>query len=36
MVRNENDWEFSSAQDYANLRKGTLVNKEVTKQYVEF
>ncbi len=36
MVKLETDWEFSSAQDYAGIRKGTLVNKDVTKQYVEF
>ena len=29
LVKQETDWEFSSAQDYANIRKGTLVNKEL-------
>jgi putative transposase len=36
MVKLETDWEFSSASDYAGIRNGTLVNKEVAKQYIEF
>ncbi|MFW6259296.1 MAG: transposase [Tangfeifania sp.] len=28
------DWEFSSARDYAGLRNGRLVNKEVARQYI--
>ncbi|MBN2892260.1 MAG: hypothetical protein JXL97_10355 [Bacteroidales bacterium] len=33
-VAEANDWEFSSAQDYANIRKGKLINKETAKEYV--
>lgn len=36
LAKNETDWEFSSALDYAKLRNGTLINKDITKQYVEF
>ena len=35
LVKNETDWEFSSARDYAGLRDGKLVNKEVAMQIVE-
>jgi hypothetical protein len=31
-----NDWEFSSAKDYSNLRNGTLINKQTAKQFIEF
>ncbi len=34
LVTNETDWEFSSAQDYAGMRNGTLVNKEIIKDYI--
>jgi putative transposase len=34
LVKTTTDWEFSSARDYMNLRKGKLVNKEVAKQYI--
>lgn len=34
LVKNEADWEFSSAKDYAGLRNGTLVNKEVAEDYI--
>ena len=36
LVKNENDWEFSSAKDYANIRKGKLVNKKVAFEYIEY
>jgi len=36
LVKNTTDWEFSSAQDYAGLRVGSLVNKEIAKDYLEF
>ena len=36
LVKTESAWEFSSAQDYAGMRNGTLVNKVVTSQYVIF
>ncbi|VAW14554.1 hypothetical protein MNBD_BACTEROID03-1598 [hydrothermal vent metagenome] len=36
LVKNEIDWEFSSALDYANLRNGKLVNKEVAAEYLDF
>ncbi|MCF6183315.1 MAG: hypothetical protein L3J56_01595 [Bacteroidales bacterium] len=35
LVKNAVDWEFSSAKDYAGLRKGKLINKKIAKQYVE-
>jgi putative transposase len=31
LVSNETDWEFSSARDYAGLRNGKLVNKEICR-----
>lgn len=34
LVNRETDWEFSSAQDYTGIRNGTLVNKEVAKEYI--
>lgn len=34
LVRNEVDWEFSSALDYAGYRNGTLINKKVAAEYV--
>lgn len=30
------EWEFSSFQDYSNLRKGTLCNKELAVKYCNF
>ena len=30
------DWEFSSVKDYAGLRKGTLVNKELVYEIINF
>jgi putative transposase len=36
LVKHETDWEFSLAQDFAGLRNGTLVNKELVKEYIEF
>jgi len=32
-VKNPEDWEFSSCQDYAGLRNGKLVNKERAKEF---
>jgi len=34
LVRRPEDWEFSSYADYAGLRDGRLVNKEVAERYV--
>ncbi len=34
LVKTDTDWEYSSAKDYAGLRNGKLVNKEVTENYV--
>ena len=36
LVKNATDWEFSSSKDYAGLRNGKLINKVVTKEYVDF
>lgn len=36
LVVNEIDWSYSSAVDYAGMRNGTLVNKRVAKEYIEF
>ena len=35
LVKNATDWEFSSAIDYAGLRNGKLINKEVAKEYIQ-
>lgn len=35
LVKNAVDWEYSSARDYAGLRNGKLVNKEVARKYIE-
>ena len=35
LVKGSVDWEFSSAPDYAGLRDGKLVNKEVAADYVD-
>ncbi len=34
LVYKPEDWEFSSAMDYAGLRNGTLTNKEAAEMYV--
>ena len=34
LVKNDIDWVFSSAKDYANLRDGKLINKIITKEYI--
>lgn len=36
LVQSETNWEFSSAQDYAKLRKGTIVNKDVASRYLTY
>ena len=36
LVKNAADWEFSSAMDYAGLRKGSLVNMQAAKEYVSW
>ena len=33
LVREMEEWEFSSARDYAGLRNGTLVNKERANEF---
>jgi putative transposase len=35
LVADAVDWEFSSARDYAGLRDGKMVNKEVAGEYVK-
>ena len=35
LVKYAEKWEFSSAKDYAGLRHGSLVNKDVAKKYVD-
>ena len=36
LVDNIEDWEFSSYHDYANIRKGSLINKELVLQIVNY
>ncbi len=36
LVKNETDWEFSSAKNYNNLKEGKLVNKEVAFEYINY
>ncbi len=36
LVANAEDWEFSSFRDYAGLRDGTLINRDVAKEYIDF
>jgi len=36
ITKKETDWEFSSARDYAGLRKGKLINKKLAEKYVKF
>ena len=33
LVKQNIDWEFSSAIDYANLRNGKLINKNIAEEY---
>jgi len=33
LVNKDTDWEFSSAQDYAGIRNGKLVNKSLAKKF---
>ena len=35
LVSKLEDWEFSSFRDYAGLRDGKLVNKEIAQEYVD-
>jgi len=35
LVRNAIDWEFSSAKDYAGIRNGKLINKDVALEYID-
>jgi len=34
LVHNQTDWEFSSAKDYAGLRNGSIIRKEITKKFI--
>ncbi|VAW28488.1 hypothetical protein MNBD_BACTEROID07-1460, partial [hydrothermal vent metagenome] len=34
LVNNQTDWEFSSAKDYAGLRNGSIIRKEITKKFI--
>lgn len=36
LVTKETDYEFSSARDFAGVRKGTLVNKNVAFEYIDY
>jgi len=36
LVKNAEDWEFSSAMEYSGLNHGKLINKEVAKEYVDY
>jgi len=36
LVEKDIDWEYSSARDYAGLREGSLINKTIAKDYLEF
>lgn len=35
LVKNPTDWEFSSAQDYAGIRDGKLINREAAASYID-
>jgi len=35
-VKTDVDWEFSSARDYFGGRKGTLVDFDMAKKYLDF
>ena len=34
LVKKQTDWEFSSAKDYARLRNGSIIRKEITKKFI--
>lgn len=36
LVKHETDWVYSSAKDYAGMRNGKLINKDVAKKYIKF
>jgi len=36
LVSAETDYEFSSAKDYAGIRKGTLINKKTAFEYIDY
>ena len=36
LVENAFDWEYSSAMDYAGLRNGKLINKEIAEEFVSW
>ena len=36
LVKHETDWVFLSAKDYAGIRNGKLINKEIAKKYVNW
>lgn len=36
LVKNTHDWEYSSAQIYAGLRKPILINKSISNKYLNF
>ncbi len=36
LAKVKTDWKFSSARDYKNLRKGTLVNTEIGKNIIDY
>ncbi len=36
LVKNTQDWEFSSASDYASIRNGKLINKALAKEFVDW
>ena len=36
LVTDATDWKFSSAQEYAGLRKGTLVNMKRAREYINY
>jgi len=35
LVKQDIDWEYSSAKDYAGLRNGTLINKKRAAEFIE-
>ena len=35
LVKNAVDWEFSSAQDYYGIRKGSLINRKRANEYID-
>ena len=36
LVNSQTDWEFSSAKDYAGLRNGSIIRKEITNKFIYF